>query len=1543
MIGLLALVSSLAYHLQLDLAGVVAVEAVTALLNREIQGSLHIGSLHNVSYAKIVANDVVMRDPQGREIIRLDRLAAWPNWGALWDGTIFVDRVRARGGEVVLHVAGEEEDTVSLVETFLPVSPGPPGGEPPPRIVVNGIVLDEITVRGDVPSYEGLRVEDVRLEARVEAREDVNFRIFDGRADMTGPYPGRTHVDRIVGHFNTDMSDGVDFYARGHRGEDRFRARIEVWQEDDDADIEMDLTAWVDPLRMETLAEMEIAEGLDNLSGTFRGHGRLAGPVDDLRLTADVTSEGGRIIGRGHLPTEGPMTFEAWTHGNHRLDQLVPAAPQMRVGTHATLTLEDDPQSGEQIRTIHAEVAPLRYREVVIPGFTIVGRLTDEELEVEDLDTMVAGGEASAEGRVGYDGSLDLSVTARVPEISRDPNVRRYAPDARGSLDARVQIRADEDLENFRGDGRLSMTGARYGPVSASTLSVRGHVSGGLPAPVVRVEGEATGLNVADLRLGDAEVGVRGGPGGYDVSLSTSDARTGSRISVTGRARVTENRITLDSDQLMIDVGDGAPWRGMVNLLLRPGHSVRLSPLALQRPGETIRAEGTYRFRGDDDFVVEFEDVTLDGLERAAPETLEGIGGRLTGRLTVAGDIDRRPQGELDATLTDGSFRGLDDVSGRVELTLQEQTLDTDVSLDLGERGRLRAQGPVQLTEEALRDPERLAEEADLSQLHLRTEDLDIGAIATLTGSDLPVHGRITTDVDLGGSSGDPQIEDAVLILDQIALPTWDPLRAKVHVSYGAGRLRATRLWVADDRGELLTGEAEIPLDLEDLPEDRAAFWQQLHAGTWSASLRLTPRRLDAYPAPIGETMPPGVLLSASVTAEGDQRGPHADVSAVARMVEVATDDQCSEGLRPYAVIRGEIEGDRAAGTIRGFGSGTSPVLRAELSAQLPLERWVATGEISEFPSTDVTARFDGLRIEEMPYACSYGTGPVYGVANLRDLMTDTPEVGAVIELPRLQLWESAGSRGEPTLSPEFRVHLRGGSSPEGDALTACAIMGLSTDEGMTPGERCREVSEAAPGELISRLRVPVTWTEGEMFPSYEETSRIQSWSDFSQVHAEPVLTFVPGIVAGDAVLDGRVELEGPWETIGLGGELAISGGHVQIEGLGQHLQNIEGRVLLRGDEAIFPDDTPLRATDSGGTALISGSVGFEGVYPRSVDLALGAQAFPVRREGMVLAWLTGTASLEGVIRDDQTLSALEVHDFVVRLPEQTAASLQPLELHPQVLVVGSERALVGPQRDSYPLEFRVDANDPFWVRRTDFAAQLTADITAIYEDPDLRVEGSAEILRGTFEIFGKRFELRTGRLSFDGSTELNPQVRVVAVYEIPGRSGATVTVEVTGSLEDPHVRFASTETGDQAEIIALLLGGSRTRGGADVQDATDQASSFVSGLAAGLLTLTLRQELGDVIPMLAIETQGFGGTRIRAGFDADELIPDFLRGIVTGLYIEGFVSAAAEGTNAAGTSSGGGGVGGGFSVEATFPNDFLLRGAWVPIDNGGLDLLWEP
>ena len=53
--------------------------------------------------------------------------------------------------------------------------------------------------------------------------------------------------------------------------------------------------------------------------------------------------------------------------------------------------------------------------------------------------------------------------------------------------------------------------------------------------------------------------------------------------------------------------------------------------------------------------------------------------------------------------------------------------------------------------------------------------------------------------------------------------------------------------------------------------------------------------------------------------------------------------------------------------------------------------------------------------------------------------------------------------------------------------------------------------------------------------------------------------------------------------------------------------------------------------------------------------------------------------------------------------------------------------------------------------------------------------------------------------------------------------------------------------------------------------------------------TLSLREEFGAIIPSIGIESNARGGTRVRGGWRLGDLLPDPIRRIIQGFYIEGF------------------------------------------------------
>jgi hypothetical protein len=280
------------------------------------------------------------------------------------------------------------------------------------------------------------------------------------------------------------------------------------------------------------------------------------------------------------------------------------------------------------------------------------------------------------------------------------------------------------------------------------------------------------------------------------------------------------------------------------------------------------------------------------------------------------------------------------------------------------------------------------------------------------------------------------------------------------------------------------------------------------------------------------------------------------------------------------------------------------------------------------------------------------------------------------------------------------------------------------------------------------------------------------------------------------------------------------------------------------------------------------------------------------------------------------------------------------LEPHPDVVdpraaPAASEEEQPSDDEDSGPpLLLTLDADDAFWVRREDFAVELSTRLRVRAERGAVSAQGRVALRRGYLQLLGQTFEIDAdSRVELTGSTPPDPTLDIGARNE-NRHTGQVTRVHIGGLASAPQLTFyvddAETTAGGAAEA---LFGKER---GAEQQDAGGQARSFVAGMMAGVMAMSARRELGDAMPILLLEPgQDVSSSRVRAGFELDKLVPSFLESVVRGAYVEGIL-AGPEGSarNQVGT---------GVLLELYFPHDLLTSGQYGPGEVWSVDVAWEP
>ncbi|HZV58647.1 MAG TPA: translocation/assembly module TamB domain-containing protein, partial [Sphingobium sp.] len=131
----------------------------------------------------------------------------------------------------------------------------------------------------------------------------------------------------------------------------------------------------------------------------------------------------------------------------------------------------------------------------------------------------------------------------------------------------------------------------------------------------------------------------------------------------------------------------------------------------------------------------------------------------------------------------------------------------------------------------------------------------------------------------------------------------------------------------------------------------------------------------------------------------------------------------------------------------------------------------------------------------------------------------------------------------------------------------------------------------------------------------------------------------------------------------------------------------------------------------------------------------------------------------------------------------------------------------IAPARVSEPwrLDVRARAANGLHVEGLGMESEWSADlqIGGTVTSPAFR--GTATLVQGSYDFAGKRFDLREGRLTFTGTTPVNPTLDIRAVSDV---SGLNATIAVTGTSLRPIVAITSVPSMPQDELLSRLLFG---------------------------------------------------------------------------------------------------------------------------------------
>ncbi|SEO44555.1 autotransporter secretion inner membrane protein TamB [Salinihabitans flavidus] len=499
------------------------------------------------------------------------------------------------------------------------------------------------------------------------------------------------------------------------------------------------------------------------------------------------------------------------------------------------------------------------------------------------------------------------------------------------------------------------------------------------------------------------------------------------------------------------------------------------------------------------------------------------------------------------------------------------------------------------------------------------------------------------------------------------------------------------------------------------------------------------------------------------------------------------------DSIAPYSDVAGRPLG--GAAEIEADVSASLDTLAGQLSLELRTRDLVF-----DSPSVDPLLRGEGVVSARLTRATD-------GRLNAEEIVLDTPEV-----LARL-----SGTMTDSTQEVKFEANLRnaavivpdlgGPISASGTARRGSGDWEIEFD-GSGPGGAALSVT----GELSPDVR------RGDL--------QIRGAAPLGLANAR----LRPRSLSGMARFD--LALNGPLAPGSLSGNVTVQGARVTLPSLFIALGEIDAEARLSGGQA--------RITSSG-TVSTGGRFSGDGVIgltpPFNADLSLTLTEVVLRQARLYQTSASGNVTVQGALAGGARIGGeLTLGTAELRLSDTSVlrysglpglvhinepADVRRVREWAGLLGQGGREA-AGP---AYPLDLLIRAPSRIFVRGRGLDAELGGQLRLGGTTADIQPSGRFELVRGRFDILGKRLTLTEGLLTLQGA--FDPFVRFAATTDA---EGVAIRLAIEGLASAPELTLTSVPELPQDEILSLLLFG---------RDATRISPLQAVRLASALRTLS--------------------------------------------------------------------------------------------------------
>ncbi|MBI6630194.1 translocation/assembly module TamB domain-containing protein [Pontibaca salina] len=350
------------------------------------------------------------------------------------------------------------------------------------------------------------------------------------------------------------------------------------------------------------------------------------------------------------------------------------------------------------------------------------------------------------------------------------------------------------------------------------------------------------------------------------------------------------------------------------------------------------------------------------------------------------------------------------------------------------------------------------------------------------------------------------------------------------------------------------------------------------------------------------------------------------------------------------------------------------------------------------------------------------------------------------------------------------------------------------------------------------------------------------------------------GLARFDLSLKGQPSLQA------LSGTISTNGASVALPAAATTLNDINATVQLANASAQINVTGGLR---DGGQFRVSGPI--ELTPPLDANLSMQLNQLVLTDNVSLESVADGQLAFDGPLLGNGTLSGRiifgETEINIAALSGAVGAAPlpsirhigQPAAARRTLDYAGLINKGNGGDGPVYNLNLQLDAPNRIFVRGRGLQAELGGGIRVGGTTENVVPSGQVELLRGTFDILGRRLQLDRGLITLQG--RLQP---VMDFSASTSTSEGTATLLISGALDSPVIEVTSDPERPSEEALAMLVFGDEFTSLSPVKIAQLASSLATLGGKGGGFMSRLRENLG--LDQLDIGTDAGGSGQVGVG-----------------------------------------------------------------------------